>query len=112
MAIQKRIGLLAVAIAMCAAQAPVMAQTISKSVSYSDLNLSSVSGQNELKRRITAAARSVCGNLGSNGLAEFNAVQSCRKAAVEAAMRDAEIAIAQYQTNVRLSVTTPIAVHG
>jgi UrcA family protein len=63
------------------------ADTTSIRVDYSDLNLSSPSGQQALNTRITRAARNVCGDsYGAMSLRETRLVQACvSKARHEAA---------------------------
>ncbi len=47
-------------------------------VSYSDLNLSSTTGQNQLQRRIFFAAKVVCGPADQRDIPFANAVAECR----------------------------------
>ena len=52
-------------------------QPSKKVVPYGDLNLGAQQGVDRLYRRITAAAREVCGDAGSLSLAEWAHVRNC-----------------------------------
>ncbi len=81
------ITLLSAAFAIALPATVVQAQEAAPSVrvSYADLNIGSVAGQDQLAVRIKAAARHVCDN-NELGLANRIAVQRCRKQAVAGAM--------------------------
>lgn len=70
-------------IASAATVTPTVAQalepvTATSTVRTADLDLSSVSGQRELDRRIVQAAREVCGDASNVNLEGKNAVRQCR----------------------------------
>jgi UrcA family protein len=53
----------------------------SRTVAYRDLNLSSPEGISALRRRVSQAVQSVCGNSDARDLATVNAVHTCRNTA-------------------------------
>jgi UrcA family protein len=57
-------------------------------VYYSDLNLSHTSGVKRLYRRISAAARAVCGQTAITPLQQNAAARECSKKAIAEAVRD------------------------
>ena len=79
----------ATAATLFVAAAPAIAQerdVRTADVRYDDLDLASAGGQKALQARIKRAARQVCARSGDIGLRDFQAYQSCRDAALEAAM--------------------------
>lgn len=67
--------------------ASIPASAESRQVRYDDLNLSTVAGKNHLDRRISAAARAVCGGWTVRDVAPGYAVDSAR--CVQTAKTDA-----------------------
>jgi UrcA family protein len=65
--------------------APANARSLSQAVGYADLDLSTASGQRELKHRISLTARYLCDKLGEPATGDPIA-PSCRDAAVKDAM--------------------------
>jgi UrcA family protein len=74
-------------VCLLAATAPAAAQEVprARTVSYSDLNLSTAQGQEALKLRIKQAARSVCEN-GLDDVAGVTQEARCIRAAVDGAV--------------------------
>ena len=95
------ISFAALALSSAAISAPVSAQPISKSVAYGDLDLSSAKGQQRLEKRIKYAASSVCGERRSQPtpIKERKIVAECKAQAMQSAMSEARIAIANYKQN-------------
>lgn len=102
-----RIGLLIAGAAIMATAAPALAQaeeelvvtgrygpvpdsvtSLSQTVSYADLDLSTVGGRAEFRHRLKLTARYLCEKLGESDTAP-SVGQSCRQAAVDDAMRRA-----------------------
>jgi UrcA family protein len=108
----RRLGLLLATAGFAFASAPVLAQTVeevtvvgrlgprgepqslSRVVSFRDLDLTTRWGQDELRRRIDVTARDLCNELGETG-GPSGLAPSCRGQAVRDAMAQARIAIAQ-----------------
>ena len=65
-----------------------------RTVLYSDLDLTKSAGITELDRRILAAARSVCPSGDSRDLVALTASKKCRSAALASAQRQTHLAIA------------------
>lgn len=65
---------------------PDSAQTASQSVSYADLDLSTSTGKDELRRRVNLTARFLCDRLGESASGDAVA-PSCRQAAAQDAMK-------------------------
>ena len=61
------------------------AEVASARVSYADLNLTTLGGQDRLQRRIAFAARTVCDVADARDLAFGRVVADCRDGAIEAA---------------------------
>src|SRR5690349_16365771 len=57
--------------------APASAQTVSKRVSYADLDLATAAGQKTLERRISRAVREVCGR-GMGAISAYDIVSTSR----------------------------------
>jgi UrcA family protein len=70
--------------------------SLSKAVSYADLDLSSAEGRYELKHRISLTARYLCERLGEDETSD-GVVPSCRDVAVRDAMRRARPIIIAFQ---------------
>ena len=66
-------------------QVPDSVRTLSQSVSYADLDLSTKGGKDEIRRRLNLTARFLCDKLGEGGGGDALA-PSCRDAAVRDAM--------------------------
>ncbi|MES2493920.1 MAG: UrcA family protein [Pseudomonadota bacterium] len=66
-------------------QVPDSVQSISQSVSYADLDLSTAAGKAELRRRLNLTSRYLCDKLGESDSATLPG-PSCRAAAVQDAM--------------------------
>ena len=64
---------------------PDSVQTVSQSVSYADLDLSTKSGKDELRHRLNLTARFLCEKLGETDTPD-PVVPTCREAAVKDAM--------------------------
>ena len=60
-------------------------QSLSQSVSYADLDLSTAAGRAELRHRVSLTARFLCDKLGEGG-SSTSVVPSCRDAATRDAM--------------------------
>lgn len=60
-------------------------QTVSQSVSYADLDLSTKAGRDELRHRVNLTARFLCDKLGESSTGDALA-PSCRQAAVKDAL--------------------------
>lgn len=69
-------------------QVPDNVQTVSIPVSYADLDLSTLSGQDELKHRLRLTSRYLCSKLGENDTAP-GLVPSCQDAAYQDALQRA-----------------------
>lgn len=67
-------------------RAPDSVRSLSQSVSYADLDLSTVAGRDELHRRVNLTARFLCDKLGENGTGDA-LIPSCRQAASQDAMK-------------------------
>lgn len=65
---------------------PDSVRTLSQSVSYADLDLSSKAGRDEIRRRLNLTARFLCDKLGESATGDALA-PSCRDAAVRDAMK-------------------------
>ena len=65
---------------------PDKVQTLSQSVSYADLDLSTKAGKDELRRRVALTARFLCDKLGESANAS-PVTPTCRGAAVSDAMQ-------------------------
>jgi len=65
--------------------APDSVQSLSQSVSYADLDLSTDDGRDELRHRLSLTARFLCNKLGESG-AGSSIVPSCQQEAVRGAM--------------------------
>jgi len=70
------------------------AELVSMRVSYADLNLGSETGSQALMRRITVAARVVCGFEESKQYDVVIATKTCRSGAIEGARPAYEAAVA------------------
>jgi UrcA family protein len=57
--------------------APVAAETVSVAVPYGDLDLTKIEGRDLLDRRLTRAARQVCGDRSARGVALIVARKVC-----------------------------------
>jgi UrcA family protein len=72
-------------------------ETVSKAVSYADLNLSTEAGQERLEMRMKSAVNEVCGTPNSRSLEEKIQINKCRQTAMKSAARNMDIAIAKNQ---------------
>lgn len=80
------------AAALAIVPAAAHAETVSTSVSYADLDLSSPQGQATLKTRIAMAVNTVCGSAnGAIDLAQRMEVNKCRSAAMHNAFAQAKL---------------------
>jgi UrcA family protein len=66
-------------------QVPDNVKSLTQSVSYADLDLSTDAGKRELRHRVSLTARYLCDKLGESA-SSTGAVPSCRDAAVKDAM--------------------------
>ncbi len=105
------IGLLAGSFVTLAIGTPVLAEPVSKTVEYGDLDLTSQVGQQRLETRIKSAVRAVCGQSYATTFAERRLVEKCKSPAMAAAMRDANVAIAQAKDG-KLLASNQMAVVG
>jgi UrcA family protein len=69
-------------------QIPDNAQSLSQSVSYADLDLSTGNGRQEFRHRLSLTSRYLCGKLGESD-DTMGAIPSCRTAAYDDAMKRA-----------------------
>jgi len=67
-------------------RAPDSVQSLSQSVSYADLDLSTKAGRDELRHRVNLTSRFLCDKLGENATGDALA-PSCRQAAVADALK-------------------------
>jgi UrcA family protein len=81
------VGLLAAAAAAGAAAADTSTDLPSVVVRYSDLDLTTDTGQAALYRRLTHAAKTVCPSSELRDLGEFTRMQTCRDNALARALR-------------------------
>jgi UrcA family protein len=81
-------------IAAVAAAGPALADTASRSVKITDLNLASVEGRATLDQRLVRAARQICGQGNSQDLSQIAASAKCYRASIASARADAEVRIA------------------
>ncbi len=65
---------------------PDSAKSLSQTVSYADLDLSTAGGRAEFRHRLRLTARYLCGKLGENETGSAGVGPSCRDAAVQDAM--------------------------
>lgn len=65
---------------------PESVQTVSQSVSYADLDLSTKSGRDELRHRVNLTARFLCNRMGESNTGD-TLTPSCRQAATTDAMK-------------------------
>ena len=80
----------AAVLSMTVSAAPVVAQDMlteptSRSVRYDDLDLSNARGRERLETRVRTAANAACGFWATRGIAEKQAADRCRAAALEKA---------------------------
>lgn len=73
------------------------AQTVSRAVSYADLNLASADGSAALQSRLEAAARAVCAPEDYRDLQQLSASAACTKNALAQADGAARTAVAAAQ---------------
>ena len=87
----------ALALSSIAIAAPAAArEELTRTVSYSGLDLASAAGQKQLETRIRSAVRSVCQIGQARGLSQRLISENCRESAMKSAMKQAKIAIANY----------------
>jgi UrcA family protein len=67
-------------------QAPDSVKSLSQSVSYADLDLSTEPGRDELRHRVSLTARFLCNKLGESG-ASSSITPSCQQETVRNAMK-------------------------
>lgn len=106
--IKSVIGLSAVALSAISLSSTASAETgaaesVSQTVEYSDLNLASAEGQKRLESRIKSAVRSICSNNRRVTLTERRLENQCQAQAMQAAMDDAKVAIANYKSDRRVA---------
>ena len=107
--------LLSLAAALAVTSAPAFAQTVeelvitghghgdrpasaSQRVSYADLNLTQAGDRTVLKRRIVAAAKSVCREVGEDAPLRGNLGRSCQDTSIREAMIQVRVAFADAET--------------
>ncbi len=69
------------------ADAPLPVDTVTRTVSYADLDLTTLQGNATLYRRLVSAADQVCDTSDAFGLAERARVKRCKLAAIDVAVR-------------------------
>jgi UrcA family protein len=69
--------------------------TLSRAVSYGDLDLRLVADQRVLRRRVEDTAREICDRLGQDRPGRTNLGRSCQEVAVRNAMEQVRFAVAQ-----------------
>lgn len=74
-----------------------------RTVLYSDLDLTKSAGITRLDRRILAAARSVCPSGDPRDLVAMTAIKKCRSAALASAQRQTQLAIAKARSAQKLA---------
>jgi UrcA family protein len=93
--------------------APASAAAVEKftsEVRYGDINLTSDAGVAQLQRRITNAARKICGYADARDLNGSQAVAACRRAAISAAAPKVELAVAGARNGQKLAANAAIGV--
>ncbi len=60
---------------------PVLAETVSTTVRYADLNLDSAAGRDQLTARVAASIRRICGTTDGQTLSVAADVRRCRQSA-------------------------------
>ena len=88
-----------VLIASLAAANPAHAESVSRTVSYGDLDLTSPAGQAIFDRRIGDAVRDLCGRAFPLDLQTQHDVRRCRSQAMAAVQAQRNDALAQAQNN-------------
>lgn len=78
-------ALIAASIVVALTGTPALAQTVSKSVSYAGLDLSTPSGQHRLDHMVAAAVGEICGIDYERDLTVSMATNACRRAAMASA---------------------------
>lgn len=82
---------------------------LSQAVSYSDLDLTTEAGRDELKRRINTTARDLCAKLGEPGRTSTGPVPSCEQGALDSAREQQRLAIAQARPRALAETSAPPA---
>ena len=93
-------------LALAAALMPVPAlagDLPTRTVLYSDLDLTKFAGITRLDHRILAAARSVCRSGDPRDLVAMTAIKKCRSAALASAQRQTQLAIASARSAQKLA---------
>ena len=98
--------------AVMALSVPAMAGERSQAVSYGDLDLSSIVGQNRFETRIKSAIKQVCGYPNAFSLAEKADQRRCMTNAMEQARPKMAQTVAGYQDTNRLVANATSAVVG
>ena len=78
-------ALIAASIVVALTGTPALAQTVTKTVSYAGIDLSSLSGQHRLNRMVAAAVGEICGTGYDSDLTANMAVDACRRGAMATA---------------------------
>lgn len=71
--------------------------TVSKAVSYADLNLANPEGVRSLNSRVRKAARDLCTSRGPKPLTTLFAERACMREAIDGASGKIELAVAEFQ---------------
>jgi UrcA family protein len=108
--IKTLIGFSALALSATAIAAPAAAENVSRAVEYSDLDLASTTGEKRLETRIKSAVRQICSSNQRATLTEKMLEKQCTDAAMESAMNDAKVAIANYKSDRRVASNVRIMV--
>jgi UrcA family protein len=96
------IGLAAIALSAISFGSAAMAQeteSVSKTVVYKDLDLSTAEGKKQFETRVKAAVLEACSQANPKAQNNLVQLQECRYAATKQAMRDLKVAIANYNDN-------------
>jgi UrcA family protein len=102
----------AVAMMALAIAAPASAGEVSATVQYSDLNLTTATGQKMLKKRIDNAVSRICQTRGKVSLQETMASRKCHSEAAVNAGKAANVVIARAENGSQVASTSSPAIVG
>jgi UrcA family protein len=83
------------------------AQTATRMVQISDLDLQSAAGAAMLRHRVRIAARQVCGEPATLGSTEYRSYSLCIESAEQQALKTSEALIASVRTGTRYASAQP-----
>ncbi len=112
MASPKLFSITLLAASALAISTPALADTKTKLVGHSDLDLSSSAGQQQLKVRVKQAIKQVCGGTRAFTLSERRNQSACEENATASAMPKVERTIAAYADQQRLASRRTVVVAG